>query len=28
MAVGVNIKDVNGELKDMDSILEELGGKW
>lgn len=27
-AVGVNIKDTNGELKDMDQILDELGGKW
>ena len=27
-AVGINIKDTNGELKDMDQILDELGGKW
>lgn len=27
-AVGVNIKDSNGELKDMDTILDELGSKW
>ena len=26
--VGVNIKDSNGELKQMDTILDELGGKW
>lgn len=26
--VGVNIKDQNGELKDMDVILDELGSKW
>jgi TP901 family phage tail tape measure protein len=28
MAVGVNIKDSNGELKDMDSILKEMAGTW
>ena len=28
MAVGINIKDVSGNLKDMDSILDELGAKW
>lgn len=27
-AVGVNIKLSNGELKNMDNILDELGGKW
>ena len=27
-AVGVNIKGVDGELKDMDIILDELGNKW
>lgn len=27
-AVGINIKEQNGELKDMDSILEEMGAKW
>lgn len=27
-AVGVNIKDINGEVKDMDQILDELGSKW
>lgn len=27
-AVGVNIKDINGEVKDMDVILDELGSKW
>ena len=27
-AVGVNIKDQNGELKTMDAILDDLGGKW
>jgi TP901 family phage tail tape measure protein len=26
--VGVDIKDASGELKDMDTILDELGGKW
>lgn len=26
--VGVNIKDVNGELKDMDLILQQAGNKW
>jgi len=28
LAVGVNIKDANGDLKDMDTILDELGAKW
>ena len=27
-AVGIDIKDTNGELKDMDVILEEMGAKW
>lgn len=27
-AVGINIKDANGGLKDMDILLEELGNKW
>jgi TP901 family phage tail tape measure protein len=27
-AVGVNIKDANGGLKDMDAILEEMAAKW
>lgn len=27
-AVGVNIKDSSGELKDMDTILDEIGSKW
>ena len=27
-AVGINIKDVNGEVKDMNSILDEMGAKW
>ena len=27
-AVGVNIKDQNGELKAMDQILDEMGAKW
>ena len=27
-AVGINIKEQNGELKDMDSILAEMGAKW
>lgn len=26
--IGVNIKNANGELKDMDDILDELGAKW
>ena len=26
--VGVDIKDTNGDLKDMDEILNELGGRW
>ena len=26
--VGVNIKDTNGQLKNMDTILDELGEKW
>lgn len=26
--VGINIKDSNGQLKDMDLILDELGHKW
>lgn len=26
--VGINIKDTNGEMKDMDDILDELGAKW
>jgi hypothetical protein len=28
MKVGINIKDSNGELKDMDAILSEMGNKW
>lgn len=28
MAVGINIKDTNGDLKDMDTILSEMGAKW
>jgi len=27
-SVGVNIKDQNGELKQMDQILDEMGAKW
>ena len=27
-AVGINVKEQNGELKDMDSILAEMGAKW
>jgi hypothetical protein len=27
-AVGVNIKDASGGLRDMDSILDDLGGRW
>lgn len=26
--VGINIKDANGQLKDMDIILDEMGTKW
>lgn len=26
--IGVNIKDQNDELKDMDTILNEIGAKW
>jgi TP901 family phage tail tape measure protein len=26
--VGIDIKDANGNMKDMDSILSELGAKW
>ena len=28
MKVGVNIKDSNGELKDMDIILDQIGSRW
>ena len=28
MTVGVNIMDANGELKNMDTILDEVGAKW
>ena len=28
MQVGISIKDQNGELKDMDDILNEMGAKW
>lgn len=27
-AVGISIKDSNGELRDMDRILDDIGGKW
>lgn len=27
-AVGIAIKDSNGELRDMDRILDDIGGKW
>lgn len=27
-AVGINIKEANGNLKDMDVILDEMGAKW
>lgn len=27
-AVGITIKDSNGELRDMDRILDDIGGKW
>lgn len=26
--IGVNIKEQNGDLKDMDTILNEIGAKW
>jgi hypothetical protein len=26
--VGVNIKDASGDLKDMDTILDETAAKW
>ena len=26
--VGINIKDVNGQIRDMDDILDDLGSKW
>ena len=26
--VGIDIKDVNGEMKDMDDLLDEMGTKW
>ena len=26
--VGINIKDANGELRDMDGILDDIGNKW
>ena len=28
LKVGVNVMDASGKLKNMDSILDELGGKW
>lgn len=28
LAIGVNIKEANGQLKGMDSILNEIGNKW
>ena len=28
MKVGVNVLDVNGQLKNMDTILDDLGGRW
>lgn len=27
-AVGINIKDQNGELKSMDTLIDEMGAKW
>lgn len=27
-AVGIDIKDINGEIKDMNIILDEMGAKW
>jgi hypothetical protein len=26
--VGISIKDTNGQMKDMDIILDEMGAKW
>jgi hypothetical protein len=26
--VGISIKESNGEMKTMDNILDEMGGKW
>jgi hypothetical protein len=26
--VGINVKDANGELKNMDIILNEMGDRW
>jgi hypothetical protein len=28
LKAGINIKDANGNLKDMDIILNEMGEKW
>jgi len=28
LTVGVNVKNANGSLKDMDTILNEIGSKW
>jgi hypothetical protein len=28
LKVGVNIKDANGNLKDMDTLLNEIGIRW
>lgn len=28
LKVGVNIKDANGNLKDMDTLLDEIGNRW
>jgi TP901 family phage tail tape measure protein len=28
MNVGISIKDQNGQLKEMDDILDEMGAKW
>ena len=28
MKVGISIKDMNGQMKDMDTILNEMGSKW
>jgi TP901 family phage tail tape measure protein len=27
-SVGINVKQTNGQLKDMDDILNEMGAKW
>lgn len=26
--IGINVKDSSGEMRDLDGILDDLGGKW